>query len=430
MLETKLVRIAKRSKEHPDAKFDKLMPLFNLENLTECFHSLRVDGAIGLDRVTKDEYGSNLKANLENLIGRMKSMSYRPQPVRQVEIPKPQGGTRPLGISCVEDKIIQQMCSKILEAIFEPQFRQSSYGFRPGRNCHQAIGKVSETLFKYRKCEVIDVDLENYFGTIDHDNLLGFIGTRIEDKTFMRYMVRIMRSGIMTKEGFKPSRVGVPQGAICSPILSNIYAHYVIDEWMEDTVGQYCNQTIHVRYCDDLVIIVPHQKDTPRVLKGLKNRLNRYHLRLNETKTKIAVLDRTRPKRKSETNTFSFLGFSYVVGKSRRGVLVPKIISDPVRVRNKLKIFKVWARKALNRFPMKEVWKKVILMVSGYARYYGVSGNLHRVNNFIYQVKRIIFKWSNRRSQKKSLTFEKFDLFIRANPLPPTKVYHQLYKKI
>jgi group II intron reverse transcriptase/maturase len=234
--DTKLKRIAELSGKDPKMKFNWLMPHFNKENLIGCFRELDGRKAVGIDKQTKEDYATNLESNIEDLINRMKSMSYRPQPVKEVLIPKMNGKFRSLGIACIEDKIVQSMMAKVLGAIYEPLFRNSSYGFRPNRNCHQAVKVVLNQIYGNWCNMILDIDLENYFGSIDQKKLVALLRLKIKDETFIRYVVRTLKSGILTQEGFKRSDEGMAQGSICSPILANIFAHYALDIWFEDVV--------------------------------------------------------------------------------------------------------------------------------------------------------------------------------------------------
>lgn len=252
--DTKLNGIARLSKEDAEKEFKWLMPHFNKANLIGCFHELDSKKAVGIDGITKEEYGKNLEGNIESLINKMKTMSYRPQAVKEALIPKEgkPGATRTLAISAFEDKIIQLQMSKILEAIYEPIFKESSYGFRPGRSCHTATKALFNHLSNQTVEVVIDVDLKNFFGLIQHEILLGFLRRKIKDERFIRYVARILKSEILREGRFEVSEEGSPQGNIASPILSNIYAHYVIDEWIEEVVPRYTKQEVRsFRYVDD-----------------------------------------------------------------------------------------------------------------------------------------------------------------------------------
>ena len=285
-----------------------LMIHFNEKNLTACFHDLDKNKAVGIDRVTKEEYGKHLKENLTDLISRLKSMSYRPQPARQVMIPKANGKSRPLAISSLEDKIIQSMFKKLLEAVYEPIFLDCSYGFRPGRSAHEAVRDLNNTLFPSFKSHVIDVDLENYFGEIPQDKLLGILRMKICDERFLRYITRLLRAGILIENSLITSRKGSAQGSICSPVLANIYAHYCIDTWFTQEVkGRLKGKGHIVRYADDMCICLTDRTDVDRVSKALKGRLARFGLKLNEEKTTVITLDRKAPLKGQLT--LKFLGF-------------------------------------------------------------------------------------------------------------------------
>jgi len=255
-METKLRRITKLSRENSKMEFCGLIQHFNKENLMRCFHELDGKKAVGIDKVSKEEYSVDLEKNIENLIARMKTLKYYPAPVREVLIPKGNGKYRPLGISNIEDKIFQSMYAKILSAIYEPLFIEESFGFRPGRSCHDAMKSLYKYLNEMIEGVVIDIDLSNFFGTINHRKLIQILEMKIQDKTFIRYIVRMLRAGVLAKGELRKDDNGSPQGSICSPILANIFAHYCIDQWVKHEIPRYLHGNIHiVRYADDTVII-------------------------------------------------------------------------------------------------------------------------------------------------------------------------------
>ncbi len=425
-LETKLKRIALRSKTEPDFKFDKLMPLFNKANLIDCFH--RIDGrkAVGIDQVTKDMYEKNLDINIENLIAKMKQFSYRPLPVREVLIPKANGGMRPLGISIIEDKIIQTMYSLVLGAIYEPLFLDESFGFRPGRSCHMAVKEVSRELYCRRTPVVIDVDLENYFGTISHKKIVELMGEKIDDFSFIRYFVRILKAGVMRGEHFYKTDEGCPQGAICSPVISNIYAHYIIDIWMKKEVIPRCPGTTFVRYADDLTIICSNMNDAVKILDVLPKRLGRYSLKLHPTKTRLIEMDKKKTKDGQKSGTFDFLGFTFYMGKSRKGTVIPKVKTSKKRLKSKLKAVKCWVKRNRN-VKLLPLWKRFNMKLRGHVQYYGVSYNQKWVNLFLRLALESFFKWMNRRSQRKSFSWKKFHLFMDMHPIIKARTVHSLF---
>jgi len=427
LADTKLKRIEAMSREDPACTFECLMPHYNKENLIACYHELDGKKAVGVDKQTKDIYGANLEVNIANLITRMKSMSYRPQPVREVRIPKDDGKTRPLGIACIEDKIVQSMTAKLLEAIYEPTFTDESFGFRPGRNCHQAIREVHQQVFRNWENYVIDVDLENFFGEIDHSKLLTILRMRIKDEKFIRYIARALKSGVLSDEGFRKTEMGSAQGSVCSPILANIFAHYAIDVWVKTVVEQKVEGAVKlVRYCDDFVICCTNRKDAKRVLRALPKRLERFSLKVNSKKTQCIEMCK-KASRSGRSGTFNFLGFTFYLGPNARGYIIPKVKTDGKKYRKKLKEVNQWCKDNRHLYPLKSLWDQLRVKMRGYIRYYGVSHNSYAVSSFIFRVTRVFFKWINRRSHRKSVTWEQLQRFIRKYPMPPVKVYHRLF---
>lgn len=427
---TKMNRIAWLSKQDSKKKFDCLMHLFNYESLIECFQELDKNKAVGIDGVNKMVYATNLYGNIEELITRMRNMAYRPGPVRELLIPKEgkPGATRPLGISNLEDKIVQKMMQKVLESIYEPLFLECSHGFRPGKSCHTAILALQNHLHENQIQTVIDIDLKNFFGTIDHEILKGILKGKINDTKFMRYINRMFKSGVLADGELKVSEEGVPQGSICSPILSNIFAHYAIDAWIEEMVKPACKGTVALfRYADDAVICCEYESDAERIRQSLGKRLERFKLRLNEEKTKLVAFDKKAAAQGKEQGMFDFLGFTFYWGKARSGRVVPKLKTRAKTMRIKLSRVNEWAKQVRNQQPLKEIWKTLKAKLRGHVQYYGVSHNHAQVESFLYRATRIMYKWLNRRSQRKSFTWERFRLFIDANPLPEAKVVHRLF---
>jgi group II intron reverse transcriptase/maturase len=428
--ETKLKGIACLSKQDPGKKFDRLMHLFNHESLLGCFQEVDENKAVGVDGVDKMSYGINLHGNIEGLLKRMKNMAYRPGPVREVLIPKEgnRGSTRSLGISNFEDKIVQKMMQKVLESIYEPVFLECSYGFRPKRGCHTAIQALHKHLYNNDVQTVIDIDLKNFFGSIDQEMLEGILKERINDPRFMRYINRMFKAGVLSDGELKVGEEGVVQGSICSPILANIFAHYVIDKWIEEMVKPACKGIVTLfRYCDDAVICCQYEADAIRIRQALGKRLGKFNLQLNEDKTKLVAFDKRAVALGSEQGMFDFLGFTFFWGRSRVGRVVPKLKTRAKTVRAKLKKVAEWARRIRNQYPLREIWKVFRAKLRGHVQYYGVSHNSAQVKDFLHQATRVVFKWLNRRSQRKSFTWEKFNLFIGSNPLPRALVVHRLF---
>lgn len=427
---TKLNRIAWLSERDPRKKFECLMHLFNHESLLECFHELDKNKAVGIDGINKKSYAKKLDGNIQKLIAQMKKMAYRPGPVREVLIPKEgqPGATRPLGISNLEDKIVQKMMQKVLESLYEPLFLECSHGFRPGKSCHTAIRALQSHLYKNDIQTVIDIDLKNFFGTIDHQLLENILKERIKDPKFMRYISRMFKAGVLSKGDLKINDEGVPQGSVCSPILSNIFAHYAIDLWVEEMVKPACKGSVEIfRYADDAVICCQYETDAQKIKRSLVKRLEKVKLQLNEEKTKLVTFDKKAAAQGTKQETFDFLGFTFYWGKSKSGRIIPKLKTKAKTMRTKLKKVKEWIKQERNRKPFKEIWKILQSKLRGHVQYYGISHNVEQVEIFIYGAIRIVFKWLNRRSQRKSFTWERFALFYKANPLPEAKIVHRLF---
>jgi group II intron reverse transcriptase/maturase len=360
----------------------------------------------------------------------MRDMAYRPGPVREALIPKEgkPGATRPLGISNLEDKIVQRMMQQVLESIYEPLFLGCSYGFRPGRGCHDAIKALLNHLYENDTQTVIDIDLKNFFGTIDHNLLEDILKQKIKDTKFMRYINRMFKAGILSDGELKMSEEGVPQGSICSPILANIFAHYAIDVWVEEMVKPNCKGTVGLfRYADDAVICCQYAVDAQRIKQALAKRLEKFKLQLNEEKTKLVIFNKEQAKQGVEQGTFDFLGFTFYLGHSKSGRIIPKLKTRGKTMKAKLNRVKDWIKQVKDILPLPRLWKTFRAKLRGHIQYYGVSHNSENVNKFLQESKRIIFKWLNRRSQRTSFTWEKFAMFTKANPLPMVKIVHRMF---
>lgn len=429
--ETKLKRIAELSAGNEGIKFKWLMQHFNEESLRQCFNELEGNKAVGADGIAKEEYGINLTENLRDLIKRMKRMGYRPGPVRETLIPKEgrKGALRPLGISNFEDKIVQGMTKKTLEAIYEPIFLDCSYGFRPGISCHDAIRALHRHLFENEVQVVIDVDLENFFGTIQHPVLLELLKRKIEDERFLRYLVRMLKAGVLSQGELCVTEEGTPQGSLCSPILANIVAHYVIDEWFSETVKKHVRGSVELfRYCDDLVICCRYKDDAERIKVAMDRRLGKYGLKLNQEKSRLVKFSKNDMFFQNEKQgVFDFLGFTFHLGWSRKGYVVPKARTSSKRLRSKLQKVKQWCRANRCKVRMKPLWEQFRIKLEGHIRYYGVSGNSEQVSRFLFLAVFTFFKWMNRRSQKKSMNWKQFYRFLKQYPPPKGRVIHSLY---
>lgn len=429
IMATKLERIATLSREDARQEFKWLMPHFCIENLTSCFNELDGKKAVGIDGKTKDEYGQDLENNVQGLVSRMKALSYRPKPVRQVLIPKSNGKFRPLGISNIEDKVVQSMFCKILESIYDPIFCDCSYGFRRYRSTHLAIKDTIEYLRFNNVKTVIDVDLENFFGTIRHKDLLNMLSLKIKDKTFLRYISRMLKAGTSINGEVEKQNVGLPQGSIMSPVLANIYAHYIIDLWFEKRVPKHIIGKVEIfRYCDDFVICCTDTRDVRRVLQSLDKRLGKFGLKLNLDKTKCVEFNRYHFERGIKQDSFDFLGFTFYISKARNGGFTTiKVKTSKKTLREKLSNVSSWVK--LNRWKghLQHIWQTFCRKLRGHVVYFGVTNNSKSLHQFLHRARRIFFNWMNRRSQKRSFNWEQFSQLERQFPMPSVKIYHTVY---
>jgi group II intron reverse transcriptase/maturase len=426
---TKLKRIAWLSSKDRGKSFNNLMHLFNEEALTYCYHELDTNKARGVDGVNKVNYGLNLTENIKELVTKLKNMTYIPGTILEVKIPKEgkPGKYRTLGISNFEDKICQKMMQKILESIYEPIFYKCSYGFRAGIGCHDALRELRQHLDKNEVENVLDIDLANFFCTIDRSILMKMLQEKIQDKKLLRYIARMFKAGILSEGELIVQEEGIVQGSCASPVLANIFAHYVLDQWFEEVVKQHCKGTVTLfRYGDDAVICCRYKEDANRIKIALAKRLEKYKLKLNEEKTKVVRFSKKGFREGEEQEVFNFLGFTFYLGKSRKGNVIPKVKSCGKRISAKLKRVKDWCKDIRSRKKLTVIWQSFCSKLRGHIQYYGVNFNYKAVRIFVYQAVKILFKWLNRRSQRKSFTWDKFKLFIERNPLPKVRIYHQI----
>ena len=430
-VETKLELITQLAKEDPKFKFTRLMYLLNEGFLEQCYWELKKDKASGIDGVTVEEYGVNLKENLKDLVSRMKALHYYPQAVRRVYIPKGEGKLRGLGIPSVEDKIVQIGTKRILEAIYEVRFCDSSYGFRPGRDCHKALNELDKTLMTKPVNAVVEVDIEKFFDNVDHKWLMKCLEQRINDPNFLRLIVRFLKAGIIEAGKYIETEKGTPQGGNLSPILSNIYLHYILDLWFEKVARRQVKGYVRlIRYCDDFVVCFEDLESARKFMQMLKERFAKFGLKIAEDKSRVIEFGRriweksSREGRKVET--FDFLSFTHFCDKTRRGKFKVSRKTARKKFIQKMKEMNVWLKSIRNLVKLKEWWKVLKAKLLGHYRYYGISGNIRIVNKFYQETCRLAYKWINRRSQKKSCTYEKYCKHWK-DTLPKPKIYHLIY---
>ncbi len=425
---TKLRRIAEKARKDPGFKFTSLYHLMNEELLRGCFQRLRKDAAAGIDNMTKDTYAENLESNLSNLIDRLHRMAYIPQPVRRKYIPKP-GSTkqRPLGIPCFEDKLVQAGLVRIMESVYEQDFIKDSYGFRPARSCHDALRALSEAVENKPTNHIVEADIKGFFDNVNQDWLMKFLAHRIEDKRIQRMVKRFLKAGVDEDGSVTVSDEGTPQGGVISPLLANIYLHYALDLWFEKVYRKSCAGYARlIRFADDFVVCFQYKTDAERFRKELGERLGKFELEVEPTKTKVMEFGRfavqNATKRGKRAETFDFLGLTHYCGTRKDGTgFRMKRVTARKKLVAKLKLFKEWLKKA-RILKTKELWQIAKAKLRGHYNYYGVTDNLRGIVRFGEIVKKLLFKWLNRRGKKNCLNWEKFTEMLKRFPLPKPRI--------
>ena len=410
-VETKLHRIAEKARNEPGFKFTSLYHLLDEELLRECFKRLRKDAAAGIDEMTKELYAANLDANLLNLIDRLHRMAYIPQPVRRKYIPKP-GSTkqRPLGIPCFEDKLVQAGLVRILQAVYEEDFIEDSYGFRPARSCHKALIALSDTVEDNPVNYIVEADIKGFFDNVNQEWLLKFLAHRIEDKRIQRMVKRFLKAGVAEDGSVTVSDEGTPQGGVISPLLANIYLHYVLDLWFEKVFRKSCTGYARlIRYADDFVVCFQYKAEAEKFRNALGERLDKFGLEVEPTKTRVLEFGRFAvehaAKRGTKPETFDFLGLTHYCGRSRNGKRFRmKRVTARKRFAAKLRVFKEWLKKA-RIMKTKDLWEIAKAKLRGHYNYYGVTDNLRGIERFGHEVKMLLFKWLNRRGKRHCLNW-------------------------
>ncbi len=396
---TKLERIGERATNQKDTVFNNLGHVIDVDLLRESYRKLAGNKAIGIDGVTKGAYGVKLEANLQNLLNRLRSGAYKPQASKLVEIPKEDGSTRPLAISCFEDKIIQRAVASILTGIYEPLFLPCSYGYREGVNGHDALRALMKYNNENADGATAEIDLRKYFNSIPHSVLMGILQEKITDKRFLKLTETLIRAPILENGRAVINTRGCPQGSIISPILSNIYLHYVIDNWFETIRKSHIKgRASMVRFADDMVFVFQHKEEAERFYQVLPKRLEKFGLDLHEDKSSIIESGSKAAKRADEKGerlpTYKFLGFLCYWGRSRSGFWRLKYKSRSDRLIAKLKGLKDYLKRSLNQ-KTDYVLRKVKQVVQGWVNYHAISDNQRQVSGFIYQSERILLKWIN-----------------------------------
>jgi RNA-directed DNA polymerase len=433
-ISTKCQRIAELARREPKMVLNTLAHHVDLDWLKEAYRRTRKDGAAGVDGVTASEYEANLEANLSALLGRFKSGRYRAPAVRRVHIPKGGGRkTRPIGIPTLEDKVLQRAVVMVLEPVYEHDFLDCSYGFRPGRSAHQALDALWRELMPIGGGWVLELDIQSFFDDVDHGHLRSFLDQRVRDGVIRRMIGKWLNAGVMEDGQRHYPDSGTPQGGVISPLLANIYLHEVLDRWYAAQVWpRLRGRSFLIRYADDAVLGFSCEDDARRVLAVLSQRFAKYGLRLHPEKTRLLDFRRPPPDGgrgggPGAGRGFDLLGFTHFWARSRRGQWVVKRKTAKDRYCRAVHRFGQWCRR-YRHLPLAEQHRALSRKLQGHYGYYGITGNGPALGRFRHEVERVWRKWLDRRSNRAHLGWDRFGSVLHRYPLPPVRVMHSVYR--
>ncbi len=425
---TKQRRIAELARTNPKMAFTSLNHHLDEEWLRHAYDLTRKDGAVGTDGRTAADYEAKLEENLRDLLGRIKSGRYFAPPVRRAHIPKADGTTRPLGIPTFEDKVAQRAIVLLLEPLYEQDFKPCSYGFRPGRSAHQALRDLRSFTMENGVRWVLDVDLRKYFDTIDHGHLRAFLARRVADGVVRKMIDKWLKAGVLDEGQLRRNDVGTPQGGVISPLLANVFLHYVLDEWFATEVGPRMKRRhVLVRFCDDFVMAFEDFLDCRRVLAVLGKRVGRFGLTLHPDKTRMVDFRFRRPDGRhpaTQATTFDFLGFTHVWGKSLKGKNVIYQRTAKARYARALRSLHEWCKKHRHR-PLTEQYARICRMMQGHYAYYGITGNADRLRWYAHRIEVTWRIWLSRRTRGNPIRWDRYMQIIAKYPLPRPRIVHR-----
>lgn len=428
----KLSSISFCAQENSSFEYMSLAHHLNVEFLKDCYYHLARNKAVGVDGVSWQEYEIGLDEKIKALVSQLKRKTFKPLPSKRVYIPKGNDEYRPLGISAIESKIVESGITRILGSIYEADFFDYSYGFRPYKNAHQALKVVGDRINGKPVNHVVEADIKGFFDNVEHDLLMEFIRIRIKDSSLLSLIERFLKAGYVDKHHLVQTDRGTPQGSILSPMLSNIFLHYVLDKWFNDVVLNHVKGYAElVRYADDFICLVQSKRDAIRILKALQNRFGKYELQLHPDKTSAFSFGRYEKQNAQaenrKANTFDFLGLTHYCDKTRKGYFKVGRKTSAKKFRAKAKDLNQWLKKIRNLVLTKDWWKILGSKLRGHFEYYGVSENYRSIFKYYKLAIRLAKKWLNRRSQKRKMNWEKMNQYLLLYPLPKPRIRHNFY---
>jgi RNA-directed DNA polymerase len=419
-----LLKVVERAQHEPEGRFHALAHLIDVPALGRAYRRQRSDAAVGVDGVTKEQYGQTLEANLQDLHARLKAQRYRHQPIRRVHIPKAQGKTRPIGVSAFEDKVVQDAVREVLEAIYEQDFLECSYGFRPGRSAHDAVRTLTRSVDQGEVRWIFEADIVSFFDSLDRTEFKKMLEVRVADGSLLRLIGQCLHVGVLDDEAVVEPELGTVQGSVLSPLLGNVYLHYVLDRWFATEVKpRLRGKATLIRYCDDCIIGFEREEEARRVLAVLEKRLGRFGLTLHPDKTRLLPFGRPpqAQQRGKSPATFDFLGFTFYWGRSRKGYWRMGCKTRRASLRRAKQAIYDWCRRHRHQ-PVEVQHAALGRRLRGHFNYFGVNGNVQSLLRLIEATKRAWYKWLCRRSQRKRLTWERFTDLLRQRPLPRPRI--------
>ena len=431
-MSTGLLKVAERAKREPDARFNSLAHLVDEAALGRAFHWIREDAAVGVDGITKEQYGQQLEGNLLRLHERLRTMRYRHQPIRRVHIPKAGGKTRPIGISTLEDKIVQGALCEVLGEIYEQDFLECSYGFRPKRSAHDALRALNQMVSREGIVVILEADIQTFFDSIDRKKLLELLQIRVADPPFLRLIGKCLNVGVLDGGEYSKPEEGTAQGSSISPMFGNVYLHYVLDLWFErDIKPRLKGHARLIRFADDFVLGFERRDDAVRALDVLHKRMSKYGLTLHPDKTRLTPFVRPRSGQNDRTGpgTFDFLGFTMYWCRTRRGGWRLGMKTRKARIQRAIVTLGEWCRRH-RHLSLKDQHAALSRRLRGHYQYFGVNGNVQSLRQVLHSTEQLWLRWLRRRSQRgKRLTWKRFAAYLKVHPLPQPRISVQIWAR-